>query len=135
MRAGWALRLSAMARAAAIALLAPIWSTTTDAELVGDQADARYILGETYIDELQRMESEAAARKVVAAAAAAAASGNTSTRVLPPVAPPGQEQVEAVQRDDVRQRALAAFCEGVEIGITLMDDLAVQNIRRTFAVL
>ena len=128
MRAGWALRLSAMARAAAFAVLSPEWSTSTDAELVRDQADARFTLGETYIGELQSLQEKAEkAAADQAAAEAALAAGNVSTRGLPPIAPPGQAEEEAKQRDAVRQLALEAFCAGVEVGLKLKDDLIVQN--------
>ena len=57
MRAGWALRLTAMARAAALALLLPTWNIATDAELARDQADARYVLGRRISELNERAEA------------------------------------------------------------------------------
>ena len=125
MRAGWALRLTAMARASAQAVLMPTWNIGTDAELARDQADARYTLGETYISELQQ-KAEAAA-EAEAKAKEALASGMTSMRNMPQIAPPGQAEAEAAARDALRKQALDNMCAGVAIGLDIKDDLIVQN--------
>ena len=125
MRAGWALRLTAMARAAALAVLLPTWNIATDAELARDQADARYVLGETYISELN--ERAEAAAEAEAKAKEALASGTASMRNLPQIAPPGQAEAEAAARDLLRGQALENMCAGVAIGLELQDDLIVQN--------
>ena len=69
MRAAWALRMAPEARAAAAALLAPTWAADRDKELVRDQAEARFVIGETLV---AQMKSDAA--KVAAALEKPAAS-------------------------------------------------------------
>ena len=124
MKAGWALRMSAVARAAAAALLAPQWTPATDGPLVSAQAEAYFTLGETYISELGEMQEQAA----MEAAALEAARATAAERGLPPpVAPPGKAEAAEAAREAVRQKALDSFKRGIGVGLSVKDDLLVHN--------
>ena len=121
MRAAWSQRVVPVARSAAGALLAYSFAPEgSEKELVRIQADARYVVGETLVAEMQMEIGKA---ESLASGEATQPNGRPEL----PEAAAAKAAKAAAAAAALRQEALREFEAGIALGKSLAEDVVVHN--------